>query len=87
MKDTRFLKFMKGMLQAGYLEDWKYHQTYSGTPQGGICTPRTQWKPFLYRLLKFPLVFTSIRALTPGIIAILTLGLTIRTPGTSSMIG
>lgn len=39
IKDTRFLKLMKGMLKAGYMEDWKYHQTYSGTPQGGICSP------------------------------------------------
>lgn len=39
IKDTRFLKLIKGMLQAGYVEDWRYHQTYSGTPQGGILSP------------------------------------------------
>jgi hypothetical protein len=27
------------MLRAGYLEDWTYHRTYSGTPQGGIVSP------------------------------------------------
>ena len=27
------------MLEAGYVEDWKYFQTYSGTPQGGILSP------------------------------------------------
>lgn len=27
------------MLKAGYVEDWKFHQTYSGTPQGGIVSP------------------------------------------------
>jgi len=37
--DERLLKLLKGMLEAGYLENWKYHQTYSGTPQGGICSP------------------------------------------------
>jgi len=41
IKDSSFLKLINAMLKAGYLEDWKYHQTYSGTPQGGICTPPT----------------------------------------------
>lgn len=27
------------MLKAGYVEDWQYHKTYSGTPQGGIVSP------------------------------------------------
>jgi hypothetical protein len=26
-------------LKAGYLEDWVFHKTYSGTPQGGIISP------------------------------------------------
>lgn len=29
------------MLKAGYLEDWVYHQSFSGTPQGGIISPLT----------------------------------------------
>ena len=37
--DKRFIKIIKGMLKAGYLEDWTYHNTYSGTPQGGIILP------------------------------------------------
>jgi group II intron reverse transcriptase/maturase len=37
--DKRFLKTIKGMLNAGYLEDWKYNATHSGTPQGGIISP------------------------------------------------
>ncbi len=37
--DRRFLALIKQMLQAGYLEDWTFHGTYSGTPQGGICSP------------------------------------------------
>ena len=32
--DNRFLRLLRNMLQAGYLEDWEYHATYSGTPQG-----------------------------------------------------
>jgi group II intron reverse transcriptase/maturase len=37
--DWRFIKIIRRMLQAGYIEDWKYHQTYSGTPQGGVVSP------------------------------------------------
>ncbi len=39
VKDARFLKLLYAMLRAGYLEDWKYHDTHSGTPQGGIISP------------------------------------------------
>lgn len=39
IKDDRLLKLLRGMLDAGYREDWKYHQTYSGTPQGGVISP------------------------------------------------
>ena len=37
--DEDFLKLLNGMIKAGYVEDWKYHKTYSGTPQGGIVSP------------------------------------------------
>lgn len=37
--DNRFLTLIRGMLQAGYLEDWKWHATLSGAPQGGIVSP------------------------------------------------
>lgn len=39
IKDQRFLHIIREFLAAGYLEDWTYHNTYSGTPQGGICSP------------------------------------------------
>ena len=39
IKDNRFLKLIRQMLQAGYLEEWRYHGTYSGTPQGGVISP------------------------------------------------
>ncbi len=39
--DRRFVNLVGDMLAAGYLEDWKYHKTFSGTPQGGILTPPT----------------------------------------------
>lgn len=37
--DTRFLKLIRDLLTAGYMEEWQYHATYSGTPQGGIVSP------------------------------------------------
>src|SRR6266571_4591549 len=27
------------MIKAGYLEDWEYHDTLSGVPQGGVVSP------------------------------------------------
>lgn len=39
IKDERFLRLIRKFLRAGYLEDWKYYNTYSGTPQGGIISP------------------------------------------------
>src|SRR6185437_15127335 len=41
--DQRFLRLIRHMLEAGYLEDWQYHDTLSGCPQGGVVTPPTQW--------------------------------------------
>src|SRR6184192_2609573 len=37
--DNRFLRLIRNMLKAGYLEDWQYHQTLSGSPQGGVVSP------------------------------------------------
>ena len=39
IKDSRFINLIRKFLKAGYMEDWKYHATYSGTPQGGILSP------------------------------------------------
>jgi group II intron reverse transcriptase/maturase len=39
IEDTRFLGLIQAMLNAGYLEDWHYHATYSGVPQGSIVSP------------------------------------------------
>jgi group II intron reverse transcriptase/maturase len=37
--DQRFLRLVQTILQAGYLEDWHYYTTLSGTPQGAIVSP------------------------------------------------
>jgi len=39
IKDARLIQLIQQFLKAGYLEDWTYHRTYSGTPQGGIISP------------------------------------------------
>lgn len=39
IQDGRLLSLLHQHLQAGVLEDWKYHATYSGTPQGGVLSP------------------------------------------------
>jgi group II intron reverse transcriptase/maturase len=37
--DNRFLRLMRNMLQAGYLEQWTWNATLSGAPQGGVASP------------------------------------------------
>jgi len=37
--DDRFLALIRKMLRAGYMEDWQYNKTWSGTPQGGVISP------------------------------------------------
>jgi group II intron reverse transcriptase/maturase len=37
--DQRFLRLIRHMLRAGYLEDWEYRDTLSGCPQGGVVSP------------------------------------------------
>lgn len=37
--DERFIRLIRKFLNAGYIEDWKFHKTYSGTPQGGLISP------------------------------------------------
>jgi group II intron reverse transcriptase/maturase len=37
--DGRLLNLIRMSLQAGALDGWTYHKTYSGTPQGGVLSP------------------------------------------------
>lgn len=39
ISDERFIRLIRKFLKAGYVEDWTFHNTYSGTPQGGIVSP------------------------------------------------
>ena len=39
ISDERFIRLIRKFLNAGYIENWKFNHTYSGTPQGGIISP------------------------------------------------
>ncbi len=39
IKDSKLINLIGAFLKAGYMEEWRYFQTYSGTPQGGILSP------------------------------------------------
>ncbi len=39
IKDERFINLIRKFLNAGYMEQQELHQSYSGTPQGGIISP------------------------------------------------
>jgi len=39
IQDGRLLNLLRMSLEAGFMEDWQYNRTYSGTPQGGILSP------------------------------------------------
>lgn len=50
--DNRFLRLIGELLRAGYLEEWRFNKTLSGTPQGGIVSP-TLANIYLDRLDQF----------------------------------
>lgn len=39
ISDDRFIRLIRKFLKAGYVEDWTFHNTYRGMPQGGIVSP------------------------------------------------
>ena len=52
IKDARIIKLIQKFLKAGYMENWQYHKTYSGAPQGGIVSPLLA-NIYLHELDKF----------------------------------
>ena len=52
IKDARFIKLLYKFLKAGYMENWQYHKTHSGTPQGSGCSPMLA-NIYLHELDKF----------------------------------
>ncbi len=39
LHDNRFMRLIANLLRAGYLEEWRYHATRSGSPQGAVLSP------------------------------------------------
>ena len=39
IQDESFLELMWKFLKAGYMEQWQFHKTYTGTPQGSGISP------------------------------------------------
>lgn len=39
IKDSKFINLIRSFLKAGYVDDFKYNETYSGCGQGGIISP------------------------------------------------
>jgi len=39
LHDHRFLRLIANLLKAGYMENWRYHVTLSGVPQGSVIGP------------------------------------------------
>ncbi len=37
--DQRFMHLIGQLMRAGYMENWQFHQTYSGVPQGSCLSP------------------------------------------------
>src|SRR5438445_13624552 len=37
--DGRFVRLIANLLSTGYLENWQYNATLSGTPQGAVVSP------------------------------------------------
>jgi len=58
IKDARLIKLVYKFLKAGYMEDWRYNNTYSGTPQGGIISPLLA-NIYLHELDKFVITLKS----------------------------
>ena len=39
LHDNKFIRLIQQLLEVGYLEEWRYYPTMSGSPQGGVVSP------------------------------------------------
>jgi hypothetical protein len=52
IRDNRFLRLLRNMLAAGYLEDWRWNATLSGVPQGSLCSAEHKPPYAQYRIMR-----------------------------------
>ncbi|HUY44950.1 MAG TPA: reverse transcriptase/maturase family protein [Streptosporangiaceae bacterium] len=64
--DNRFLRLIRNMLKAGYLEDWQHHDTLSGTPQGALCAAEHKPPYEQCRVMRSAVVLALVTA-TPAV--------------------
>jgi hypothetical protein len=62
--DQRFLRLIRHMLKAGYLEDWEYHDTLSGVPQGGLCSAEHNPPYEQCGIMRSAVLMSLVRAMT-----------------------
>jgi RNA-directed DNA polymerase len=52
------------MLKAGYLEDWEYHDTLSGCPQGSLCSAEHNDPYEQCGIMRSAVLMSLVRAMT-----------------------
>jgi retron-type reverse transcriptase len=62
--DNRFLRLMRNMLKAGYLEDWRWNATLSGVPQGGLCSAEHKPPYEQCGIMRSAVLMSLVRAMT-----------------------
>ena len=62
--DQRFLRLIRNMLKAGYLEDWEYRDTLSGVPQGGLCSAEHKPPYEQCGIMRSVVLMSLVRAMT-----------------------
>ena len=62
--DQRFLRLIRNMLKAGYLEDWEYHETPSGIPQGALCSAEHKPPYEQCGIMRSVVLMSLVRAMT-----------------------
>jgi retron-type reverse transcriptase len=62
--DQRFLRLVRNMLKAGYLDDWTYHATLSGCPQGGLCSAEHKPPYEQCGIMRSAVLMSLVRAMT-----------------------
>ncbi|HEX2822156.1 MAG TPA: reverse transcriptase/maturase family protein [Streptosporangiaceae bacterium] len=62
--DNRFLRLIRNMLKAGYLEDWEHRDTLSGVPQGGLCSAEHKPPYEQCGIMRSVVLMSLVRAMT-----------------------